>query len=98
MERKGAGPPIFGAGGASPPFYGFEGVGADEVYDTIPILFVNLDKPGVRDKCVAQFNSAPLVDHDPLSSHVMAEGTPSGRMWTGSLQMGVEFQIHLGTL
>ena len=43
---------------------------------TVPYLLCRLDEPGIRSKCILQFNSAPLKKHDKVTQYMMRKGTP----------------------
>ena len=42
-------------------------------YDQIPLLAARLDEPGVRDRCLEQFASAPRAAHDRVSVYLFAD-------------------------
>ena len=46
--------------------------------DVIPYLFARLDTPGVRDRCIAQWNAAPQEHHHEESRLWMDEASPLG--------------------
>jgi len=46
-----------------------------DVWNRIPFLFGRLDKPGVRDLCLAQYSEALPADHNDVSNQLLAEGS-----------------------
>ena len=48
-----------------------------ENYDRIPLLMARLDVPGVRDRCLEQWASAPPERHDFTSAEFLSETAPA---------------------
>ena len=53
-------------------------IGSEKVlhYDRIPFLLCRLGEPGVRDRCIDQFNQVDEALHHPLSAHLLAHWSP----------------------
>ena len=49
---------------------------AIQEYDLVPLLFARLDKPGVRDRCLAQWHEVGPRHHDRLTWSVLHPSQP----------------------
>ena len=63
--------------------------------DTIPYLFCRLGEPGIKEKCLRQFDEADFGEHDKVTRYMMDVGGDLRNMIIGMNEDGSDMPPRL---